>query len=113
MGREYLVPLGPERFTRRNDRIMQPDADVAARTAGNHVVAGDLVLFGYGIGFEHADGIAGPEYGRDVVRLVDVFHQDGEIRLAGREHAAEFAKAIRGHGGVIEAALLYLINDLK
>ncbi|MNT27112.1 hypothetical protein D3C72_1627280 [compost metagenome] len=45
-----------------------------------------------------ADGIGGTHYGGQVVRLVDLFHADGQVELAHGQHVGDPFKAFGSHG---------------
>jgi hypothetical protein len=97
MSGQDLVPCFPERLAGMQNVVVELHANVLSSTAGYHVVAGNLPVVGNGMSLENPYGVAGSQYSGDIVRFVNVFHQDRQVRLARGQHLFESTKTFRRH----------------
>ncbi len=77
--------------------------DPALRTARGVVELWQSTLDRHRVRAHHADGVAGAQDGRDIVRFVDPFHEHGQIRLARGRDGFDSGFASRVHAGMVAA----------
>ena len=88
-----LVQMGRGGF----DVVVPPDVDPLLRACGGPVVEVEPAVGRHHVRSQHTGCITIPQDRREVVRLVDPVHEDGQVRLPSAQRPADAGEALRGH----------------